>query len=196
MKQKVVLVHGFNVRDGGKRSIDTLAPLIKRSGYEVDVDEADYGFFNLLMVRIASLRARKGVISRLAKAFETADIIITHSNGANFTTKALEMLDKKFTGSKLVIHISPALNRDTKIPNAVLHQLVLHTHHDKAVIIASLLLFHPWGSMGAFGYNGKDPRNTNCRNHDVKGHSAWFRGVQTLDTWYDCLRWLRKVRGK
>jgi hypothetical protein len=187
---KIVLVHGFNVKDGGTHTVDTLIPLIDLEGYEVDKDEGDYGFFNIWMVRFRKSRTRQRVLYRLAKAFETADVIITHSNGANFTTQALDMMGPEYNNKKLVIHISPALDRDTDIPNAVHHQLVLHTPHDKAVRLSSWLLFHPWGRMGAKGYNGNDNRNTNIKVEAVKGHSSWFKPEHVVTTWKRCNKFI------
>jgi hypothetical protein len=187
---KFVLVHGFNVRDGGLHTVDQLAPLITDAGYDVNLDEGDYGFFNIWMVRFRKSKTRQRVLYRLAKAFETADVIITHSNGANFTTQALEMLTPDHNNSKLIIHISPALDRDTPIPLAVHHQLVLYTPHDKAVRFSSWLLFHPWGRMGAKGYSGNDNRNTNRKDTAVKGHSSWFKVDHVLNTWSLCKRFI------
>jgi len=171
---KFVLVHGFNVRDGGEHTVDKLAPYIINAGYTVDLDEADYGYFNLWMIRLAKSWLRSRVLYRLAKAFEKADVIVTHSNGANFTTQALNMLGPEFNNTKVVVHSSPALNRNTPVPNAVKAQLVMYTPHDFWVKLSALLPLHPWGSMGAYGYSGPDNRNRNEEFHDIEGHSEWF----------------------
>jgi hypothetical protein len=191
---KIVLVHGFNVRDGGRYTVDMLAPLIRNAGFSIDLDEGDYGFFNIWMIRFRKSRTRQRVLHKLAKAFETADVIITHSNGANFTTQALDMMGTEYNNKLLVIHISPALDRNTEIPNAVRHQLVLHTPHDKAVRLSSWLWFHPWGRMGAKGYNGTDNRNTNIEVTAVKGHSAWFKIEQVVRTWKRCANFIKEYK--
>ena len=36
---KFVLVHGFNVKDGGKNTVDQLAPFILNASHTVDLDE-------------------------------------------------------------------------------------------------------------------------------------------------------------
>jgi hypothetical protein len=169
-KPRVVLVHGFNVRDKGKRSIDTLAPHLERLGWQVDKDEADYGWIGLLGVRLF----KRKIVKRLVKALWDADLIITHSNGANFATAALNKMhswDEYF-----VAHISPALNTTTPCPNSVFSMLVLHTKNDWAVRLASLLPFHPWGSMGAYGYLGKRDGRVTSEDYTgiVEGHSDWF----------------------
>ena len=169
---KIVLVHGFNVRDGGRRSIDQLADSLRRRGHTVDTDTADYGWHGLIKVRFFHGSA----VRRIRAALMSADAVITHSNGANYATKAL----KKINSKKIVVHISPALNKRSKPPKSVGTQHVFHTRHDNAVQWGKYVLFHPWGNMGAYGYAGKDNRVT---NHDytnrVKGHSDWFRNGNT-----------------
>lgn len=166
---RIVLVHGFNVRDSGRRSIDQLAGYLRRRGHSVDTDTADYGWHGLVMVRFFY----GGAVRRIRKALSNADAVITHSNGANYTSKAL----RGILGKKIVIHLSPALNKRTRPTQAVKIQHVFHTRHDSIVQWARYMLFHPWGNMGAYGYTGNDKR---VFNHDftnrVKGHSDWFRG--------------------
>jgi len=190
---KAVLVHGFNVRDGGERTVDRLAPYVQEAGWIVSTDEADYGYFSLWMIRLVKSWLRSRVLYRLAKACESADLIITHSNGANFVTQALDMLGPEFNNTKLVVHISPALNRSTPIPNAVKAQLVMHTPHDFWVKLSALLPLHPWGSMGAYGYSGPDNRNRNEKFHDIKEHSAWFSPEKVKNpTWYTIREFLKE----
>ena len=168
----IVLVHGFNVRDGGKRTIDQLAGSLRRRGHTVDMDSADYGWHGLIRVRFFHGSA----VRRIRTALMSADAVITHSNGANYATKALRKIDSK----KIVIHLSPALNKRSKPPKAVSEQHVFHSRHDNVVQWARYILFHPWGNMGAYGYMGKDSR---VSNHDytnrIKSHSSWFRNGNT-----------------
>jgi len=168
-----VLVHGFNIHDAGENSVDRLAPYLLANNHTVDLDEADYGFFNLLMVRFVKHK----VLKRLAGAFAKADVIITHSNGANFTTKALKITKRSSIGAlplKLV-HVSPAQNRKTGPAGPVCKMWVFHTTADKWVRLSRFLLFHPWGAQGAYGYKGTDTRVINCDfSETVKGHSDWF----------------------
>ncbi len=183
---RIVLVHGFNVRDGGERTVDQLAPLIIHEGYQVDKDEADYGYFSIWMIRLFRSRTRARMLYRLAEAFKRADVIITHSNGGYFTSEALDMLPAEYNGTKVVIHISPAMNRDTPIPLAVKAQLVLFTKHDGWVRLSSYIPFFPWGRMGARGYSGEDNRNENQADHSIPGHSDWFAPQFRRQTWSHC----------
>jgi len=178
------LVHGFNVRDGGEGTVDRLEPYMKEAGWDVNKDEADYGYYSLFMIKWAKSKKRSQVLYRLAKAFEKANVIVTHSNGAHFTTQALNMLGPEFNNTKVVIHISPALDRDTPIPLAVKAQMVLCTPHDFWVRLSSYIPFFPWGRMGAFGYSGEDNRNLNEMHKEVREHSDWFKEKYSYDpTW-------------
>jgi hypothetical protein len=166
---RVVLVHGFNVRDAGKRTIDTLAEHLEALGHTVDTDTADYGWHSLFIVRFFF----KDAVNRIADAIESADAVVTHSNGANYTTKALRKVRNKTT----VIHLSPALNSKTEIPDSVRSMHVFRTSNDTTVKWAKWLLWHPWGAMGARGYRGRDFRAHNYDYTDrVNGHSGWFNG--------------------
>lgn len=179
---KLTLVHGFNVKDKGTRTTDTLAPYAEEF-FEVDKDEGDYGYFNLFAIRLFNRKQRDKVIFRLAQAFATSDVIITHSNGAYFTTLALGLLGDNFNKTKTVVHISPALNSSTPIPDAVKAQLVLYTPHDGWVKAASYLPLNPWGRMGARGYTGDSYKNVNIMDARIKKHSEWFAPKFQASTW-------------
>ena len=167
---RIVLIHGFNVKDGGAKTIDRLAPYLIEAGYFCDIDEADYGFFNLLAVRFR----KHSAIRRIVKALENADVVISHSNGGNYENKALKLLehhDRKYR----VIRISPALNSKARIPDNIETGHVFYTRTDFWVWISAILPWHPWGRQGWKGYTGKDTRIKNWEFTDiVRGHSDWF----------------------
>jgi hypothetical protein len=167
---KTVLVHGFNVRDGGKRSVDTLAPMLEALGHNVDLDEADYGYWSLFKIYFG---AKGSVYKRLQAAFEDADLIVTHSNGANFAIQALRRMERD-NKKRVVVHLSPALKRNTPAPPNIIMQYVYHTLSDFAVRLSTYLPFLPWGRMGSHG----STRIYRTVNRDftgmVRGHSGWF----------------------
>lgn len=175
---RVVFLHGWNVKDGGEGTVDTLVPFFNEWGWDTDKDEADYGFIFWRMLSIVGRALfTKKIIKRIVPALEKADLIITHSNGANFATRALKLLPEEMHNTKVVVHFSPALNKKTKIPPAVKSQLVVHTRHDKAVKAAKFLLLSNWGNMGAVGYMGYDQRNTNLdATNFIRDHSDHFHG--------------------
>ncbi len=190
---RVVEIHGFNVRDKGDHTVGQLTRYIETAGYEVDEDEGDYGYFSIWMVRFFRTWFKRRVIYRLANAIAKADVVITHSNGANFFTQAADLLGIEHNNTKIVIHISAALNKKTPVPGCVKAQLVLHTPHDWAVRLSALIPFrHPWGKMGAVGYKGKDNRVTNIENNLVEGHSDWFIEKHVRQTWAYCHEFIKE----
>lgn len=170
---KIVLIHGFNVKDNGKGSIDRLvAPLLKRLPQaKFDCDSADYGWHFLFRVHFFYWFG--GTIKRIAKALEDADVVITHSNGANYCMKAV----KRIKNLDLhIIHLSPALNAAYPYRRRKFRRCdVLHTLYDSIVGISRYIPFHPWGNGGQVGAKTKDCR---VENHNftkyVDGHSDWF----------------------
>ena len=167
---KIVLVHGFNVKDGGANTVDKLAPFLIKAGHYVEIDEADYGYYKLAAVR---LRKHSAVL-RIAKALENADAVVSHSNGANFVNKALKLLahrDRKYQE----VRLSPAINRSTAAADNVTRCTVFHTLTDFWVWMSGFLIFHPWGRQGQKGYKGDDQRMRNWDMTDVvKKHSDYF----------------------
>lgn len=180
MIKKAVLIHGFNVRDKGAGSIDNLAPYLVEAGYSCDVDEGDYGYFGLLSIRLIDGERRRQVIYRLAQAICNADLVVAHSNGANFLYQALKLMPRN--REIIVVLIAPALDPDTPIPDPVKRQLVLCSRRDIWVRLSSYLLFHPWGRMGAVGYQLPDPRNVNYHDN-TRRHSQWIKPKYVAQTW-------------
>lgn len=165
---KICLIHGFNVKDGGAHTVDMLAPYLEARGHEIDKDEADYGYHNLIKVRFYS----KAAVKRIAGAMEKADVALTHSNGANYAMQAAYLISSPI----IIVHVSAALNRKVNIPAVVSHMRVMYSNNDKAVKFSRILRFgHPWGAMGAYGYEGEDTRAVN-EDHtaEINGHSDWF----------------------
>ena len=187
---RIVLVHGFRVFDSGAGTVDKLAPYLRGAGHEVETDEADYGPFGLWAVRFR----KHSAVLRIAGALESADVVISHSNGANYTNKALKLLRHKGRNVR-EIRLSPALNRKTG--TYADKCWVFHTCSDWAVRLSSYIPFHPWGRQGAWGFKCDQKRHDHAQNrydcskvenidHSdiIKGHSDWFKGLNT--------RWIAK----
>jgi hypothetical protein len=173
----IVLIHGFNVSDGGAGTVDKLAPYLEAAGHTVDKDEADYGKLGFWKVRFGRFSA----VRRITRALEGADVAISHSNGGNYANKALKALHGR--GWYREVRISPALNRKTAAAENVARCTVFFTKSDLWVWLAGFLWFHPWGRQGQKGYKGTDPRMINLDFSDtVKGHSGWFDDDQVEAT--------------
>ena len=170
----IVLIHGFNVKDNGAGSVDRLKPHLQVMfpDAEIDTDTADYGWDWLFKVHFFYMFG--DIIKRIAQALKTADVVITHSNGANYCMKALKRIRNK---NLKVIHLSPALDRSYKFKKRVFGKAhIFHTLKDKVVGVSKYIPFSPWGDMGQVGSSSSLPHVV---NHDwtktINGHSDWFK---------------------
>lgn len=164
IKGRVILVHGFNVRDGGRNSIDRLIPFILKKGY--DVTEYDYGFRLLLGVRFRSKADAQGLID----LYRPGDIVIGHSNGGHLIALAIE----KGLPVKHVVMIHPALNKNWEPPpmHPVEQIHVYYSGQDIATWAAKFLPFHKWGAMGTVGPTSLDARLIGHK--EKQSHSGGF----------------------
>ena len=166
---KCHLVHGYEVSDGGARTIDRLIPQLNYVG--ISVVQHDYGRFGIRAV----LRKNKIIAKKVKAKLKPNDSAIGHSNGCAILVKALQ---KGAVIDKLIL-INPALDKHFEFPAGVNEIHVFHNKYDKAVVAAKWLrklVFWRntflWGEMGNTGYKGDDNRVT---NHVLgKGHSAPF----------------------
>ena len=151
MTKRIILVHGFNVSDGGLSTIDRLIPALLDKGAWV-IKQFDYGWRGLLGVRIMSTSDAKG----LMKLYKPGDIVIGHSNGCALIALAIE----KGMPVTHCIFIHPALNKGWCPPmdHPVKQIHVYYSSQDRATWWARLLPFHKWGAMGTVGPTADDPR--------------------------------------
>lgn len=166
----VHLVHGFNVRDGGKGSIAKLAPAFTSADFEV-VTFA-YGWLFLARVRFGTSKLAR----KLAASVRPGDIGVGHSNGCNLLNEAA-WLGAPFAH---LVYINPALDSDAALAPQVKSLDVWHSPSDAAVRVARVLWFHPWGDMGAVGYQGRPDSRIRSFNKErdfavsSSGHSDVF----------------------
>ena len=147
----VVLCHGFNVRDGGKGTTDSLRGLVEACGHTVL--EADYGLFGLFAVRHFS----DNIASVVAGMTPKGSVGVGHSNGCNILLQAAEQgasFDK-------LIFINPALDNDFIVPEQVKSVAVICNNEDNVVQLSKFIPFHRWGNAGKVGYKGGDDRVKN-----------------------------------
>ncbi|MEZ0155246.1 MAG: alpha/beta fold hydrolase [Candidatus Reddybacter sp.] len=180
-----ILVHGFNVWDGGRATVGKLRPFL--SARDVPYIMINYGHVGLLRTG----RKNKKIAGRLAKAVRTAldagqrPVVIGHSNGCAIihlamaeVMKGLLPVDNYSVGA---VYINPALGRGLMAPAAVHCLDVWFSPSDKPVRWSKWLPrsnARPWGEMGATGFVGVDKR---VRNHNKelmspssKSHSDMF----------------------
>lgn len=169
------IVHGFNVRDRGKGTLDLLQPHLNEAGYTVY--DRDYGWKGLLGVRIHNAR----VAQQIANSAQEGDIGVGHSNGCTILAMAADA-GAPFDG---LILINPALPNDRVFAPRLKWVDVYYSTGDLAVAAAMALRLlpwnwggHQWGDMGRVGYRGSDPR---VRAFEMDGrHSDIFKIPEVL----------------
>jgi len=179
MKTFVILVHGFNVWDGGKKSIQTLIPYFEKRGCTVDT--LAYGWFGLIQARFCN----DEVASELAKRVNTLEhqgyervIVVGHSNGcaiAHLASPSIIHPNVKY------VYINPALRREAE-PAPVIQGIdVWYNGSDWAVALSKILIWRaterPWGIMGRIGYTGYNPKFRNYDTGTIKPHALGHSGV-------------------
>lgn len=174
----VILIHGFNVWDGGRATVGTLRPFFAERG--VTPILVDYGHFGLIQVELFNDR----IAGKIHDAIRAANhnyrrvLVVGHSNGCTLADAVARRPGFEAAG---FIYINPALRKDRPLPPGVRFLHVWHSPSDLVVRAARRLPFaRNWGAMGAEGYQGPpDPRVTNFdkeRGYPVKseGHSDVF----------------------
>lgn len=151
-------LHGFNIRDGGKKTTGKLVLKVQAEG--VTVIEHKYGHLNLLGV----LRKNNAIAAKIVPQLKPEDVVWGHSNGGAVAVKCLQqgaIIDK-------LILINAALDKHFEFPEGVNEIHVFHSKNDKTVILAKWfrkLVFWRntflWGEMGNTGYKGNDKRVIN-----------------------------------
>jgi len=177
-KRTVYLIHGFNVRDGGKSTTDHFHPLFAEAGYKVV--ELDYGFNWRLRVRLCS----PGHAMLIAAMVKPNSIVVGHSNGCNIIYKAAQ------AGAvfRRAILINPALDADKTIKNAGSVQ-TWHSPDDPWTWVASFIPGSDWGDQGRVGYIGDNKRHVNFNNAhyfgDGMGHSEVLHDAHRYRTIFE-----------
>lgn len=185
------LVHGFNVSDGGKKSIGKMVPYL-----EGEIKSFNYGWTFLLGLSCANKKASKKLLS----VIKPGDSIIAHSNGCLLAWNVSRLLDGNLD---YIVCINPALRRDTIWPKD-LPVLCVHNHTDWIVQLGRwwgrLFPFdgvevQGWGSAGKYGFTKKQPKVDNWDSgetywgYPVKGHSGLFKfpavkyWTKLINTW-------------
>lgn len=181
---RVILVHGFNVRDGGAGTTDGLRPHFAREGFKVL--EFDTGWRFLAGVRFGNAKRAR----RLARMIQPGDILIGHSDGCNLINLASWHLSgTEQPKPAAAVYLNPALDRDTQLAPQVKSALVFFTPSDWIVRVARWLRWHPWGDMGRVGYIEKNAVYQDGRYHNMSyehlaiaapGHSGAFKKPEHL----------------
>ncbi len=155
-KREIHLLHGFNVRDQGLRTVGQVRDEFEEVGYTVR--SLTYGYFFRARVRLCT----RGVAKMLACLAPPGSVLIAHSHGCLTAVQAVEEGAKY---SYLVL-VNPALNRGCRFPSTLKHVDVWYSPHDRAVMLARWIPWSRWGDMGRVGYKG--PTDARVRSFDME----------------------------
>ncbi len=170
-KSAAILVHGFNVFDSGRATVDTLAPFLQARG--ITPLQLDYGWFGLLQAKFRNASVARKLYDTVIAAYLAYDevYVIGHSNGCAIADRASKIRGFRSHG---FVYINPALHRKTPRDECVKFIHVWHSPSDIAVRASRWLPFtESWGVMGAVGYQGKkdDCVKNFDKQHDYLIHS-------------------------
>lgn len=169
-RRRIILIHGWNVRDGGASTVGRLAGPLRELGHEVEA----YGYGWAIAYRTTRRRSER-FAEILAPQLRPGDVLVAHSNGARIAYQASWRVCHPL-GPMVWLH--PALDR-WRVPGGhVPRLLVYHSGRDFATRLARLVPMSPWGSMGTHGYAPPrwstlppDPRVVEI--DDGGRHSGW-----------------------
>lgn len=180
-KPLVILVHGFNVWDGGRATVGKLRPFLSACG--VPYISINYGHVGLVGTRLKNRKIARRVAQAALTALDVgySPVLIGHSNGCAIIHLALAELTGLCTLAVGAIYINPAMEKDVRSSASLGWLRVWHSPSDKPVRWSKWLPrsnARPWGEMGAVGYVGSDHRVTNHNKElmkpSSKSHSDLF----------------------
>jgi hypothetical protein len=133
------LLHGFNVSDGGEKTVAQLKPYMEAADLSAHI--YSYGWIGLMGAWFLNPRIVKQLLPRVG----SGDIGCGHSNGCALLHKAAH-LGAPFSG---LIYINPALRPDAARAPQVEWINVYFNDGDHAVKVAAMLrLLAPWAPLG------------------------------------------------
>lgn len=164
MNKTVYLIHGYRTRDGGNKTVGTMAPYFEESGLRVKL--LDYGFVDELQTFLCN----DNIAKALARTLIPGSLVVGYSNAGTLIYRMAEqgaLFDK-------VCLINPALDCDKTIKNA----REIHTWYspsDNVTGFAKLIPWVKWGDQGRIGYTG-NAHNHISFNADLKFNAATAHG--------------------
>tara|TARA_B110001450_G_C17604718_1_gene474573 strand:+ start:316 stop:915 length:600 start_codon:yes stop_codon:yes gene_type:complete len=160
-----LLVHGYNVRDHGEKTIGRFRPFLISRGWDTIMFRM--GWMGLIQVYLQNKKhARRlaAAASNAKKQTKAKVIAVGHSNGCAIIHMAATQFNAPIDR---ICYINPALEKDM-VPGKQVKQIdVWYSPSDRPVQLAKYLPRHIWGEMGSTGYVGEDLRFTNFNKEDM-----------------------------
>lgn len=170
-KQRVILVHGFNVSDKGAGTTGQIAALFRKVSKHYEIIEFSPGWRFLLGVRFRNWK----LAQELAEMIRPGDWLIGHSDGCNLIDMAAHSVIHK--APLQCVYMNPALDAYAELARNVSKCMVFHTDSDKIVWISKFLTKHKWGQMGKVGYYPASPEKLDLRYRNISYESLGFEDL-------------------
>lgn len=163
--------HGFNVRDGGTRTLGPLERKLRARGAKVV--ELDRNWEGLLGAAFgdedAADRNVEAVYAEHNLSVLNKVVLLGHSHGCNivhqtFSSERFSPIDPDMVHHCILLN--PALRREAEFPVPV---TCYHSRNDKVVTTSTYLRVlpwrwfwpHPWGEAGRYGLTGENITRNN-----------------------------------
>lgn len=183
MKPVILLVHGINATDKGRRSMRPLQQKLVAEGCDARI--VYYGLVLLPTTNITAVRKLQTTIKPFNEEGRPV-IVCGYSNGGWAAVQAAE------TGLKIdhLVLVSPTLHKRHAIPEGVKSAHVFYSRGDYVLHFARFRRWlrkkipciskpHGWGEMGRVGYEGNDRRVTN-HTMDRSVRHWWYKDTASV----------------
>lgn len=195
--------HGFNVRDGGQRSLGDLATEYSRQ-LQMPALLFNWGWSRVTTVRFRTGGAIDDFIQRQRE--NPARVWVGHSHGCHIICTAYRSLPDDVEPPEALVLIQPAMNVNYRLPFVPI--LVRYNPHDLAVKLGQIwrrvnpvswFWRHPWGAAGRYGFDNptrltrqvdtsvKTHGQSAYRGHSVDGGSPEYWGEHDA-------QWIKSIR--
>jgi len=171
----ILPLHGYNVRDRGKGSVDTFSTALKACGHDYMASYADYGWVGLLGTRFGGIgRIGQQLAHRINRDFpsDAKIVLLCHSNGLAVAHETIKHTSRVYQ----IISFNGALDQDASFSHTVKHIDNFYAPADTVLKWGAWLRpGHIWGRAGQAGLTQEDDRIHNYEMQDVRGHSSVFQ---------------------
>ena len=167
-------IHGFNTSDGGRKSLGDTTPYLTYAGWWPQRFCWGWTFTFRLALRT------KTAAEALAELIQPGDLLVCHSHGYQVAQQALELNPVRVQ----MLAYNPAARRDSVPHPSVARAVIAYAPDDtalwwgagwrKATRMAPWRWRnpHPWGRLGRYGPDYRDPRVKALPLPEGAGHSG------------------------
>lgn len=176
--------HGFNVKDKGAGTTDTMTPLLERLGATVVEFDRDWdGLVEASLERDAQADRVAAAVKRASATYYPSHIaLVGHSHGCSIIHRAYTRDPHLQLRAQRAVLINPALRCNVRFPQHVVYRTYF-SPNDRVVTTSKWLRIlpwrwlwpHPWGEAGRKGIVGGLNVNLETLTGQRIEHSTIFK---------------------